>query len=387
MKEIVVSGSTGSIGRNCLAVAREFSSAFRVVGLAAGTNLDLLAEQIEEFKPEVISVSRQEAASEISKRYVSSGPRVLCGQDGLRELAALGRTSMVVNALVGAIGLIPTIEAIRAGKDVALANKESIVLAGEIVMGLARERGTTVIPIDSEHSGIHQCLADGKTGVRRIVLTASGGPLLTRKPVELNNVTPDEIMRHPVWNMGRRICVDSATLLNKGFEVMEARWLFGADLSNIGVLIHPRCVIHALVEFVDGTTLAEISKPDMKIPILYAMSYPQRLDTRFESCDLSLMGPLTFSEPDLCQFPCLGLARSAARAGGTVPAFLNAADEIAVKAFLDRRIRFTDIIRVLEDTLGHLTGNPITSIEDVLTADAEARVVAENIVSEVEGSP
>lgn len=386
MKEIVVLGSTGSIGRNCLAVAREFSSTFKVVGLAAGTNFDALVEQVEEFRPEVVSVSQQEAAAELSRRYASSGLRILCGQDGLRELAALGRAGMVVNALVGAIGLIPTIEAIRAGKDVALANKESMVLAGEIVMGLARERGSTVIPIDSEHSGIHQCLADRKAGVRRIVLTASGGPLLTRKPEELNNVTPEEIMRHPIWNMGRRICVDSATLLNKGFEVMEARWLFGVDLSNIGVLIHPRCVIHALVEFTDGTTLAQISKPDMKIPILYAMSYPERLDTCFESSDLSLMGSLTFLEPDLDQFPCLGLACSAARAGGTVPAFLNAADEIAVKGFLDRRIRFTDIIRVLEATLERLAGKPVASIEDVLVADAEARVVAEKIVSEVERS-
>lgn len=383
MKEIVVLGSTGSIGQNCLAVAKEHKSIFRIVGLAAGSNFDALAQQVEEFKPRVVSITQKEAAEELSRRYASSGLRVLSGEEGLRELARLEHAQLVVNALVGATGLVPTVEAIMAGKDVALANKESLVLAGDIVMSLARSRGSTILPIDSEHSGIHQCLSTRNAVVRRIVLTASGGPFLTRRLNGLRNVTPEEVMQHPVWKMGRRICVDSATLLNKGFEVIEARWLFSVEISQVGVLIHPQCAVHALVEFTDGTTLAQISKPDMRIPILYAMSYPERVETCFESADLARAGPFTFLEPDIDQFPCLKLAYSAARAGGTVPAFLNAADEIAVKAFLARRIRFTDIIAVLEGSLERLTRTPITSVEDVLAADAEARVVAEEMVSDV----
>jgi 1-deoxy-D-xylulose-5-phosphate reductoisomerase len=382
VKEIVVLGSTGSIGQNCLAVAREFSSAFRIVGLAAGSNSEVLAGQVEEFRPEVVSIAEKQAAAEFSRRYASSGLRVLSGDEGLRELARLDRARMVVNALVGAIGLVPTIEAITAGKDVALANKESMVLAGEIVMNLAKEHGSNVLPIDSEHSGIHQCVAGRTAAIRRVVLTASGGPFLDRKPDDLRNVTPEEVVRHPVWSMGKRICVDSATLLNKGFEVIEARWLFSLELSRIGVLIHPQCVVHALVEFADGTTLAQISRPDMRVPILYAMSYPLRVETRFESCDLAQTGTLAFVEPDLDQFPCLRLACGAASAGGTVPVFLNAADEIAVEAFLERRIRFTDIARVLEVSLERLGATPVTSVEDVLAADAEARVVARQAVSE-----
>jgi 1-deoxy-D-xylulose-5-phosphate reductoisomerase len=383
VKEIVVLGSTGSIGQNCLGVAREFSSTFRIIGLAAGSNFEALARQIEEFKPEVVSIAEKQAAAEFSRRYASSGLRVLSGDEGLRELAGLERAHMVVNALVGAIGLVPTIEAIRAGKDVALANKESMVLAGEIVMNLARKHGSNLLPIDSEHSGIHQCVAGRTAALRRIVLTASGGPFLTRKPDDLRNVTPEEVVHHPIWSMGKRICVDSATLLNKGFEVIEARWLFSVELSRIGILIHPQCVVHALVEFADGTTLAQISKPDMRVPILYAMSYPGRVETRFESCDLARIGTLTFVEPDLRQFPCLRLAGAAASAGGAVPVFLNAADEIAVEAFFERRIRFTDIVRVLEGSLERLRGTPVTSVEDILAADSEARAVARQIVSEV----
>lgn len=381
MKEIVVLGSTGSIGRNCLEVAREFSSAFKVIGLAAGSNVEVLRRQIETFRPEIVAVARRRDAEELSKHYSLSGLQVLSGEEGLKELARLDRARMIVNALVGATGLVPTIEALKAGKDVALANKETMVLAGEIVMGLARDSGAALLPIDSEHSGIHQCLANRKAGVRRIVLTASGGPFLNREPEELTNVTPADVMLHPVWNMGKRICVDSATMLNKGFEVMEARWLFGVELSRIGVLIHPQCAIHALVEFIDGTTLAQISRPDMRIPIQYAMSYPETGDTEFESCDISKIDSLTFMEPDLRQFPCLKLARSAAEAGGTMPVNLNAADEVAVGAFLDGRIRFTDIVRVLETCLSSLEVKPVVSVEEVLTADAEARKVAGAVVT------
>lgn len=383
MKDVVLLGSTGSIGNNCLTVVREFATRFRIAGLATWSNIDALAEQVEEFKPDVVSIGDSRAAERFRRQYQASGLKILSGQEGLIELARLERAQLVVNALVGAAGLAPTVEAVNAGKDLALANKESMVLAGEIVMNLARERGSNLLPVDSEHSGIHQCLAGRSEGVRRIVLTASGGPFLGRSAEELRHVTPEDVMRHPIWNMGKRICVDSANLLNKGLEVIEARWLFGVELSSIGVLVHPQCVIHGFVEFEDGTTLAQMSKPDMKIPLLYAMSYPETIAAPFESCNVADLGPLTFAEPVLSEFPCLKLAYVAARAGGTVPATLNAADEVAVEAFLRGQIGFTDIARILESTLERLVWKPAVSIEDVLEADAEARVVAEEVVSEV----
>jgi 1-deoxy-D-xylulose-5-phosphate reductoisomerase len=383
MKDIVLLGSTGSIGKNCLAVVREFSSRFRIVGLGTRSNIDLLAEQVKEFKPVAVSIGEERAAELFRRQHGESGLHIFSGEQGVAELARLQQAGLVVNALVGAAGLLPTVEAIKAGKDLALANKESIVLAGEIVMSLAKKHGSNLLPIDSEHSGIHQCLAGRGTGVRKIVLTASGGPFLGRSAKELKGATPEEVLRHPVWSMGKRICVDSASLLNKGLEVIEAMWLFGVELSSIGVLVHPQCVVHGLVEFTDGTTLAQMSRSDMKIPILYALSYPDRLEASFRSCDLAEFGSLTFVEPDPEQFPCLKLAYAAARAGGTTPAYLNAADEIAVEAFLQGRIGFTDIPRVLEHSLERLEWRAATSIEDVLEADAAARVVAEQIVSEV----
>jgi len=383
LKDIVVLGSTGSIGQNCLAIVRENRSAFRVIGLATGTGVDTLARQVDEFKPEVVSIADKNAAVEFSGHYGASGPRVLSGDEGLKELACLERAHLIVNGLVGAVGLVPTIEAVRAGKDVALANKESMVLAGKMIMGLAAQCGARVLPIDSEHSGVHQCLSRREARVRRIVLTASGGPFLNKNARDLGNVTPEEVMRHPVWKMGKRICVDSATLLNKGFEVIEARWFFSMDLSRIGVLIHPQCAVHGIVEFEDGTTLAQISKADMRIPMLYAMSFPDAIETSFESCDLVGVGPLTFLEPDLEQFPCFALALRAARAEGSAPVFLNAADEIAVSAFLDKTIRFTDIVGVLEGTLDRLDARPVDSVEGILAADAAARAVAKEIVSHV----
>ncbi|KPJ59906.1 MAG: hypothetical protein AMJ46_09030 [Latescibacteria bacterium DG_63] len=383
MKHVVLLGSTGSIGKNCLRVVREFRTRFRIAGLATWSNVKALAEQVEEFEPVAVSIGDERAAEEFRQGPQARGLEVLSGEEGLIELVRLGQAQMVVNALVGAIGLLPTVEAVKSGKDVALANKESMVLAGEIVMRLAKEHGSNLLPIDSEHSGIHQCLAGRSVGIRKIVLTASGGPLMGRSQEELRNVTPEEVMRHPVWSMGKRICVDSASLLNKGLEVMEARWFFGVELSSIGVLLHPQCVVHGMVEFADGSTLAQISRPDMKIPILYALSYPERVEASFESCNLADLHSLTFVEPDLDRFPCLRLAYAAARAGGTVPAYLNAADEVAVEAFLLGTVRFTDIPRILESTLERLTWRPATSIEDTLAADAEARIVAKGIVSEV----
>ncbi len=386
MKDIVLLGSTGSIGKNCLAVVREFASRFRIAGLATWSNVDALAKQVKEFEPRAVSIGEERAAELFRRQYGESKPRVLSGRQGILELVRLEQAGLIVNALVGAAGLVPTVEAIKAGKDLALANKESIVMAGEIVMNLARKHGSNVLPIDSEHSGIHQCLAEKEAGVRKIILTASGGPFMGRSTEGLRTATPEEVLRHPVWSMGRRICVDSATLLNKGLEVMEARWLFGVELANIGVLIHPQCVVHGLVEFTDGTTLAQLSRADMKIPILYALSFPDRLEASFESCHLADVGSLTFVEPDMDKFPCLGLAYAAARAGGAVPAYLNAADEVAVDAFLERKIGFVDIPRVLEDSLERLKPRAAASVEETLEADAEARVVAKQIVSEVSGA-
>ncbi|UCF77686.1 MAG: 1-deoxy-D-xylulose-5-phosphate reductoisomerase [Candidatus Eiseniibacteriota bacterium] len=385
MKNIVLLGSTGSIGRSCLAVVREFPSRFKVAGLATWSHVEALAEQVEEFRPDFVSIGQEGAAERFRRLNSRPGLEVLQGESGLVELVRLPEVRLVVNALVGAAGLVPTVEAVCAGKDLALANKESLVLAGELVMKLVKERGTQLVPIDSEHSAIHQCLAGRTASVRRIVLTASGGPFNGRRMGELETVTPEEVLRHPVWDMGSRICVDSANLLNKGLEVMEARWLFDIALRNIGVLLHPQCIVHGLVEFTDGTTLAQMSRPDMKIPILYALSHPEQLVAPFESCSLAELGTLTFEEPDLEQYPCLRLAYEAARAGGTVPASLNAADEVAVEAFLKRRIAFTDIPRILEDSLERLEPRQAGSVESVMAADGEARAVAEKLVSKVCG--
>jgi 1-deoxy-D-xylulose-5-phosphate reductoisomerase len=383
MTNVVVLGSTGSIGKNCLSVIREHSSRFKVVGLAAGWNMELLAEQVREFSPGTVSVGDARALQELTLLGEFQGPRMLHGDEGLRELSSLQGADVIVNGLVGALGLVPTLEAIRAGKRVALANKESIVMAGELLMDAAREHGADILPVDSEHSGVHQCISGRNGEIRRVVLTASGGPFLGKSRNELCDVSPHDVMLHPVWKMGRRICADSATLMNKGFEVMEARWLFGVELSRIGVLIHPQSVVHALVEFNDGTTLAQVSIPDMRIPILYAMSYPERLATSFRSCDLSQAGPLTFVEPDLDQFPCLRLAYAAAHEGGTRPAQLNAADEVAVRAFFERRIRFSDIPAVLEKSLQRLKAWPARSMEMILEADAQAREAAEGVISDL----
>ncbi len=383
MTNVVVLGSTGSIGGNCLSVVRDKPSRFRVVGLAAGSSIETLAEQVREFSPEAVSIGDATARQEFVRRYGFPGLAVLGGDEGLRQLSSLPAADVVVNGLVGACGLAPTLEAVKAGKRVALANKESIVLAGEIVMRLAAEHGAAVLPVDSEHSGVHQCLSGRNGRVKRIVLTASGGPFLGKSADDLRNVTPEDVMRHPVWKMGRRICVDSATLLNKGFEVIEARWLFNVELSRIGVLIHPQCAVHALVEFDDGSTLAQISRPDMRIPILYAMSYPESLPSPLPACDLAKVGPLAFSEPDVEQFPCLRLAYSAAQEGGTRPAQLNAADEVAVRAFFERRIRFTDIPAVLEKSLALVKSGPADSLDSILVADAEAREAAAGVISDL----
>lgn len=375
-KRLIVLGSTGSIGRNVLAIVRQMPERFEVIGLSAHRRGDLLCEQVAEFHPRVVSVASPGAALGVRQALSPDGPSVWEGEEALTRLARHPEADIVVNALVGAVGLRPTVAVLEAGKDLALANKESLVLAGEVVMALARENGVSIRPIDSELSALGQCLSDRETiQVRQVHLTASGGPFREWGEKALARVTPEEALRHPVWDMGPRITVDSATLINKGFEILEAHWLFGFPLSEINVIVHPQSAVHAIVEFVDGFSVALVSAPDMRLPIQYALTDPERAPTAVPVLKLTEVGPLTFEPPNLDRFPCLGLAREAGERGGTYPAVLNAADEMAVAAFLKRRIRFVDIPRLIESCLGAHEPTWGPSVDDILEADRWARAV------------
>lgn len=373
-RRIVVLGSTGSIGEKALAAARRFPDRLKVHGLHAHRNVERLAEQAALCAPAWVAVGDPAAAARFDRSRLPAGCRFLAGEESLVRLAAIEEADLVVNAVVGAAGLAPTLTALSAGKPVALANKESIVLAGEMVMQTARRSGARVLPIDSEHSGLFQCL-EGRTPaeVRRVTLTASGGPFRALSAAEMARVTPERALAHPVWPMGRRITVDSATLLNKGLEVIEAHWLFDIPLDRIGVLVHPRSVVHALVEMEDGSMLAQLAAPDMALPVQYALSWPERWGAPLPRLDLARVGPLEFEPPDLERFPCLDLACRAARSGGTAPALLNAADEVAVEAFLDGRIRFPEIAGVIEAVLATVPATAADSLDRVLEADRSAR--------------
>jgi 1-deoxy-D-xylulose-5-phosphate reductoisomerase len=380
-KKLSILGSTGSIGVSTLQVVERFPERFEITGLAAGQNRPLLEEQIERFHPKIVSLAKEEAARDLRKRR--SDIEVLSGVEGLIRVATLPEIDMVVSALVGAIGLIPTVSAIRAGKDIALANKESLVMAGEIVMKEADEVGVKILPVDSEHSAIYQCLLGHRyEDIRKIILTASGGPFIDLPAPLLKNVTPQDALKHPNWKMGPKITIDSATLMNKGLEVIEARYLFGIEIDRIDVLLHPQSIIHSAVEFKDGSIIAQMALPDMKGPISYALSYPERLEGDSPSLDLSEMGALTFMEPDPDRFPCLPLAYSAIRQGGTAPAVLNASNEVAVKAFLEREIEFMDIPVIIKETMdahkilgadnvGAWCAKPL--LDDILKTDQWAR--------------
>ncbi|MEJ2183130.1 MAG: 1-deoxy-D-xylulose-5-phosphate reductoisomerase [Nitrospirota bacterium] len=366
MKNIVVLGSTGSIGRSTLSVVAEHPGLFRVVGLAARRNHDLLLRQVRDFSPEVVAVFDGEAA-----RTVKAGCRVpvLDGPEGLEEVARHPGADIVISAIEGSAGLAPTLAALGAGKTVGLANKETLVIAGAVVRRAAREHGARILPVDSEHSAVFQCLeGGGREHLRRIVLTASGGPFVHKSAGELREVTPEEALRHPSWSMGRKITVDSATLMNKGLEVIEAHHLFDLGPERIGVVVHPQSIVHSLVEFVDGSLLAQLSVPDMRGAIAYALSYPQRLDGVIERLDLAEVGTLSFHEPDTERFPCLAYAYEALRAGGTMPAVLNAANEVAVEAFLQGRLAFTDIPVVIRQSMGEHTAARADDLEAVLEA-------------------
>ncbi len=382
-KRVVIIGATGSVGTSTCEVIDSLSDRFEVVGLAAGSNGEALAERVERYQPQAVAVADAMVAERYRDALTRYGARLFAGADGVVEVAAWPEADTVVCAVVGASGLEPLIAAIDAGHTVALANKEPLVMAGELVMARARERGVRVLPVDSEHSALFQCL-DGRPAdeVRRVILTASGGPFYRATPEELAAVEPQDAVNHPTWRMGSKVSVDSATLMNKGLEVIEATWLFGLPLEKIEVLIHPQSIIHGMVEFVDGSVMAYVSEPDMRIPIQYALTWPERVSTAFGRLDIVGSAPWTFAEPELGRFPCLDLARRAAQAGGTFPAALNAANEVAVEAFMDREIAFLDIARVVERTVSAHTESDSFSLETVKMADQWARAEAARLVAE-----
>ena len=378
MKNLSLLGSTGSIGRNVLAVARQFPERFRIAGLAAGQNVELLAEQVLEFKPDCVSLCNPVAREALAERLPSLWRgRILCGDEGNCAVASLPEADMVVSAVVGAAGLLPVLAAIRAGKDIGLANKETLVMAGSIVMDAVQQHGVRLLPIDSEHSAIFQVLEAGrKQDVARIILTASGGPFRTKDMAALRSATPAQALAHPNWSMGRKISIDSATLMNKGLEVIEARWLFDVQASQIEVVVHPQSIVHSLVEFQDGSVVAQLGIPDMRIPIAYALSYPERLELGLSRLNLAQCGNLTFEQPDLDRFPALRLAFEALAQGGVKPAALNAANEVAVEAFLDGRIGFTRIAEVVEEATRRADSIQHPDLEAILAADRQARLAA-----------
>jgi len=378
MKNIGIVGSTGSIGKSCLGVIRDARERYRVASLAAGENVSLMAEQVREFLPSYVCMATKSAADALCKQLRNSGggriPEIGYGPEAIKQVATLEEVDIVLSAAVGVAGLPATYAALDAGKQVALANKEVLVAAGELVTALAKKRGTELLPVDSEHNGVHQCLRAGdRHEVAKLVLTASGGPFLRSPADKIANATVEQALNHPTWRMGNRITIDSATLMNKGFEVIEARWLFGFTPDQIKVKIHPQSTVHSLVEFVDGSVIAQLSVPDMRVPIQYALSYPERIASNGHGFDWGKLQTLEFYEPDTERFPCLRLAYEALRAGGSAPCALNAADEVAVTAFLDRRIPFGAIPRLVEDLLNAVPGRPFKSMEDVLEHDRVCR--------------
>jgi len=381
VKGVSILGSTGSIGRQTLEVIAAARDRFRVVALAASRNAEALADQARRFAPQLVAILDQSCLPRLEGLLAGSGIEIAAGEGAVQRAAALADADVVVGAISGIAGLAPTLAAIRAGKRLALANKEPLVAAGGIVMAEARRRGAEIIPVDSEHSAIFQCLLGHRPGdVRRIILTASGGALRDLSPEELKAVTPQRALAHPTWAMGPKVTVDSATLMNKGLEVIEAHWLFGVAVERIEVVLHRQSIVHSLVEFADGATMAQLSRPDMRLPIQYALSYPERAPVRYGALEIAEAGELTFGPVDVARYPCLRLAYEAARRGATAPAAMNAANEVAVEAFLAGGIGFTDIARVIEGVLGKHTPRPADNLEMVLAADAEAREMAHKML-------
>ena len=379
MKTLSILGSTGSIGRSCLKVIEELPRDFRVVGLAAGSNTDLLAQQIEQFHPQIVSVSDIAAKEALNGRLKqlpsSQRPKILIDLDGLTAVATHPETDLVVSAIVGVHGLLPTFAAIECGKTIALANKEIMVVAGELVTAAAKRNQVEILPVDSEHNAIHQCLRAGKREeVRQVILTASGGPFRSYSAAMLESVTPAMALNHPTWRMGHRITIDSATMMNKGFEVLEAKWLFDLPIDKISVLIHPQSTIHSMVEYRDGSVIAQMGATDMRHPIQYALTFPDRLASSRPSLDFRTVQKLEFMQPDFDQFPCLELAYQAARKLGAQPCALNAADEVAVQQFLAGDIQFVTIPRIVRKMLDSCGGQSnFSTVSELLQYDRSVR--------------
>jgi len=378
-RSLAILGATGSIGENALEVVRQYPERFRVVSLSAHKNVSRLVKEIETFHPDVVAVTDLDAFQEVSKR-VGHVTKVLSGEEGAIAAATYEGVDLVVSAMVGAAGLRPTLAAIQAGKDIALANKETLVIGGELIMPAVKASGIQLIPIDSEHSAIFQSvLGHSKREIRRLILTASGGPFRTWSLERMKTVTPGDALRHPNWEMGAKVTIDSATMMNKGLEVIEAHWLFGIPPEKIEVLVHPESIVHSMVEYLDGVIMAQLGIPDMRIPIAYALGYPERMDMGLKPLDLVEIGTLTFEKPNVTRFPALRLAYEAIRKGQTFPAVMNAANEIAVSAFLEGRISFLQIPDVVSYAMTRHEPAEVT-LKAVLEADREGRTLAENFI-------
>ncbi len=377
MKAISILGSTGSIGCNTLKVVEHLTGEFRVIALGAGRNMEKLAAQIAQFQPELVAVETEACAEDLLRRISNSKsqiPKIEIGEAGLISVATHEQAEIVVSATVGAVGFVPTLRALENGKRVALANKETLVMAGELMTEAARKSGAEILPVDSEHNAIHQCLrGESRDEIKRLILTASGGPFRQKSKQEIENATVEEALNHPTWAMGDKITIDCATLMNKGLEVIEARWLFDFPADKIAVVVHPQSVVHSMVEMVDGSIIAQMGVTDMRHAIQYALTFPKRQAGELPPLDFAKLAQLSFEEPDLEKFPCLALAFRALKIGGTMPAALNAANEIAVAAFLEDKIRLSDIPKIIESVMNEHESKPAASLEIVLETDARAR--------------
>ena len=370
MKKIAILGSTGSIGTQTLDVIRAHSDELEVVALAAGSNKERLKEQIREFHPELVSLSDEKKAQELKEELAGEAVEVVCGMDGLIEVAGIDSADVVVTAVVGMMGILPTMEAIRKGKDIALANKETLVTAGHLIIPMAREYGVSILPVDSEHSAIFQCLqGEPKKALDKILLTASGGPFRGKSAEFLETVTLEDALNHPNWSMGPKITIDSSTMVNKGLEVMEAKWLFGVDYSQIEVVIQPQSIIHSMVQYIDGAVIAQLGTPDMRVPIEYALFYPERRSLPGDRLDFSKLSQITFEKPDYKVFRGLSLAIEAGKTGGTMPTVFNAANERAVAKFLKGEIKYTDIVRSIEECMDAHKVSAHPDLEEILATE------------------
>lgn len=387
MKYLSVLGSTGSIGKNVLKVVEKFPDLYCIKALAAATNIELLLLQINQFQPEIAVVLNKKYASLLKERLpVDSFTEVMFGDEGYQAAATMGQTDMVVSAIVGAAGLLPTIAAIKAGKTIALANKETLVMAGDYVMNLAAENNIRILPVDSEHSAVFQCIeGQNKDDLAKIILTASGGPFRKKPIEEFKEITLEEALDHPTWNMGKKITIDSATLMNKGLEVIEAKYLFDVSCNNIEVLVHPQSIVHSMVAYKDGSVLAQLGMPDMRGAIAYAMSWPKRLSLDMPVPDFAKIVSLKFESPDFDKFPCLSLAYDACLEGNTLPAVLNAANEVAVQAVLDRQMQFASIPEIIEKTMNKHSIEKNPDLSDIIEADRWARIQASDVVKRIRG--